>query len=45
MIDLDRTFVERTTINTAVVEEVDKASNAWGVTPSSCPRTWATSPA
>ena len=30
-IDLDRTFEERTTINSAVVEEVDKASNAWGV--------------
>ena len=30
-IDLDRTFEERTTINSAVVQEVDKASNAWGV--------------
>src|SRR5687767_481214 len=30
-IDLDRTFEERTTINTAVVGELDKASEAWGV--------------
>jgi regulator of protease activity HflC (stomatin/prohibitin superfamily) len=30
-IDLDKTFEERTTINTAVVSEVDKASEAWGV--------------
>jgi len=30
-IDLDKTFEERTTINTAVVTEVDKASEAWGV--------------
>ncbi len=30
-IDLDRTFEERTTINTAVVSELDKASEAWGV--------------
>ncbi len=30
-IDLDRTFEERTTINTQVVLEVDKASEAWGV--------------
>ncbi|MEQ1575006.1 MAG: stomatin-like protein [Vicinamibacterales bacterium] len=30
-IDLDRTFEERTTINTSVVSELDKASEAWGV--------------
>jgi regulator of protease activity HflC (stomatin/prohibitin superfamily) len=30
-IDLDRTFEERSTINTAVVGELDKASEAWGV--------------
>jgi len=30
-IDLDRTFEERTTINTAVVGELDKASESWGV--------------
>jgi regulator of protease activity HflC (stomatin/prohibitin superfamily) len=30
-IDLDRTFEERTYINTQVVSEVDKASEAWGV--------------
>src|SRR5437868_11305180 len=30
-IELDKTFEERTTINTAVVTEVDKASEAWGV--------------
>jgi len=30
-IDLDRTFEERTTINIAVVSELDKASEAWGV--------------
>jgi regulator of protease activity HflC (stomatin/prohibitin superfamily) len=30
-IDLDRTFEERTHINSAVVSEVDKASEAWGV--------------
>ncbi len=30
-IDLDRTFEERALINSAVVEEVDKASDAWGV--------------
>src|SRR6187397_389713 len=30
-IDLDRTFEERTTINVAVVSELDKASEAWGV--------------
>ena len=30
-IDLDRTFEERGTINTAVVSELDKASEAWGV--------------
>ncbi len=30
-IDLDRTFEERTTINTAVVGELDKASDPWGV--------------
>ena len=30
-IELDRTFEERTHINAAVVSEVDKASEAWGV--------------
>jgi regulator of protease activity HflC (stomatin/prohibitin superfamily) len=30
-IDLDRTFEERTQINAAVVSEIDKASEAWGV--------------
>jgi regulator of protease activity HflC (stomatin/prohibitin superfamily) len=30
-IDLDRSFEERTNINTAVVSELDKASEAWGV--------------
>lgn len=30
-IDLDRTFEERTHINIAVVSELDKASEAWGV--------------
>jgi regulator of protease activity HflC (stomatin/prohibitin superfamily) len=30
-IDLDRTFEERTNINTAVVSELDKATEAWGV--------------
>jgi regulator of protease activity HflC (stomatin/prohibitin superfamily) len=30
-IDLDKTFEERTNINVAVVTEVDKASEAWGV--------------
>ena len=30
-LDLDRTFEERTNINVSVVEEVDKASEAWGV--------------
>ncbi|MBW2414670.1 MAG: paraslipin [Deltaproteobacteria bacterium] len=30
-IDLDRTFEERSLINACVVEEVDKASDAWGV--------------
>lgn len=30
-IELDRTFEERTTINTAVVSELDKASEPWGV--------------
>ena len=30
-IDLDRTFEERTNINTQVVTELDKASEAWGV--------------
>ena len=30
-IDLDRTFEERATINVAVVGELDKASEAWGV--------------
>src|SRR6186713_410778 len=30
-IDLDKTFEERTNINLQVVQEVDKASEAWGV--------------
>ena len=30
-IDLDRTFEERTNINSSVVTEVDKASESWGV--------------
>ena len=30
-IDLDKTFEERTNINTQVVTEVDKATEAWGV--------------
>src|ERR687892_2264750 len=30
-IDLDRTFEERTTINTQVVTELDKASEPWGI--------------
>src|SRR6186713_1793851 len=30
-IDLDRTFEERTYVNTQVVSELDKASEAWGV--------------
>ena len=30
-IDLDRTFLERATINTNVVREIDQASDAWGV--------------
>jgi regulator of protease activity HflC (stomatin/prohibitin superfamily) len=30
-IDLDRTFEERTQINSQVVSEIDKASEAWGV--------------
>jgi regulator of protease activity HflC (stomatin/prohibitin superfamily) len=30
-IDLDRTFEERTNINTQLVAELDKASEAWGV--------------
>ena len=30
-IDLDRTFEERTSINSLVVSELDKASDAWGV--------------
>ena len=30
-IDLDRTFEERTTINTMVVTELDKASEPWGI--------------
>jgi regulator of protease activity HflC (stomatin/prohibitin superfamily) len=30
-IDLDRTFEERSLINASVVQEVDKASDAWGV--------------
>ena len=31
-IDLDRTFEERTNINAAVVSEIDKATEPWGVT-------------
>jgi regulator of protease activity HflC (stomatin/prohibitin superfamily) len=30
-IELDRTFEERTTINGAVVSELDKATSAWGI--------------
>jgi regulator of protease activity HflC (stomatin/prohibitin superfamily) len=30
-IDLDKTFEERTNINTSVVSELDKASESWGV--------------
>jgi regulator of protease activity HflC (stomatin/prohibitin superfamily) len=30
-IDLDRTFLERAAINASVVQELDKASDAWGV--------------
>ena len=30
-IDLDRTFEERTHINTQVVSELDKASAPWGI--------------
>jgi regulator of protease activity HflC (stomatin/prohibitin superfamily) len=30
-IDLDRTFLERATINANVVREIDQASDAWGV--------------
>ena len=30
-IDLDRTFEERSSINTEIVSELDKASEAWGV--------------
>ena len=30
-IDLDRTFLERANINAAVVSEIDKATEAWGV--------------
>jgi len=30
-LELDRTFEERETINTSIVEAVDKASDAWGV--------------
>ena len=30
-IDLDKTFEERTNINTSVVSELDKASEPWGV--------------
>ena len=30
-IDLDRTFLERAAINACVVQELDKASNPWGV--------------
>lgn len=30
-LDLDRTFEERSTVNLSVVEEVDKASDPWGV--------------
>lgn len=30
-IDLDRTFLERATINANVVQEIDQASDAWGV--------------
>lgn len=30
-LDLDKTFIERETINSAIVEAVDKASDPWGV--------------
>lgn len=30
-IDLDRTFLERSAINSNIVSELDKASNSWGV--------------
>jgi regulator of protease activity HflC (stomatin/prohibitin superfamily) len=30
-LDLDRSFEERTTINSAIVEAVDKASDPWGI--------------
>lgn len=30
-LDLDRTFEERVTINTAIIEAVDKASDPWGL--------------
>ena len=30
-LDLDRTFIERTSINSAICAEVDKASDPWGV--------------
>jgi regulator of protease activity HflC (stomatin/prohibitin superfamily) len=30
-IELDRTFEERTNINTAIVSEIDKATDSWGV--------------
>lgn len=30
-LDLDKTFIERTSINSAICEEVDKASDPWGV--------------
>lgn len=30
-LELDRTFEERTSINTAIIEAVDKASDPWGV--------------
>jgi regulator of protease activity HflC (stomatin/prohibitin superfamily) len=30
-IDLDRTFLERAAINASIVQELDKASNPWGV--------------
>lgn len=30
-IDLDRTFEERTNINTSVIQELDKATEAWGI--------------
>ncbi|MBI9065523.1 MAG: hypothetical protein JEZ14_26290 [Marinilabiliaceae bacterium] len=30
-LDLDKTFEERETINTSIVDAVDKASDSWGV--------------